>query len=237
MATGDQSLDGSIDGVKRRRILQVAGGTAAGSAFIGTASADHECAHPIDSCPDDFTPNCNADGEEDAFINFECQEVHEEAECEQSVFVECAYLPNGGYIDIHDKTENCDDQGRCFSAGYPLGATTYLDPGYYECVEVPLFEEHPGDDTFGDCIDLNQCELEECKEVGAMLHVDTGDDEEFTHYCSHDGPGEPDDPAYLCDLDDDGEGEPIEDTAEICPPGAGGGCTGCGPGDETQDLC
>lgn len=183
------------ENLKRRRILQATGGAlAVGVGAVGTAAANDSC-----------TDGLNGDGACEASITFDNQSVHSSLECvnDCAVYVQSAYLPCGGFIDIHDTTRT-----DTFGAGYPLGATVYLEPGTYSDVEICLYE---GNGAFGTCVDWNQLCLQEEKTLSAMLHVDTDDNELFTHYCQHDSEVTGTDHAYVCD------GSPVLDKASVSP--------------------
>lgn len=194
--------------LRRRRVLQMSGAAvAASTGVVGTVSGKHN----PDNC--DRSTQCNAS------ITFSDQTVGDDCDNEDdlspdSVTVDSADLPCGGFIDIHDPDKNTDT----FKAGHPIGATTYLSPGSYSNVCIDLFEGNQGEgDTFGTCITWERQELENAQDLTAMLHLDTNDNEIFDHYCLHEAPGTGTDHAYLCDQDGDGNLEPIAATAFVEP--------------------
>lgn len=133
----------------------------------------------------------------------ECAEItfdDQRTDCKR-VVVESAFLPEGGFIDIHDAERNCGPSG-CFPHGYPLGATGWLEPGWHEDITIALFSDVR-------CIEWEEKDcLDEPREMCAMPHENTTDDRSFVHYCTH---GEEDTP-YTCPP----ESEPPEDIVQDC---------------------
>lgn len=184
-----------MDGISRRRILQVSGTTLTiGAGFVGSAAANDRC-----------TNGLNGDDSCDAYVIFDDQTVRSDCESGQgdAVVVNEAYLPCGGFIDIHDTTRTA-----VFGKGYPLGATCYLDPGTYTNVCIDLYE---GNCSFGTCTTWTNVddELPSTRDLIAMLHLDTDGDEEFLHYCQHESATSGLDHAYVCN------GAPVDDRATV----------------------
>lgn len=199
----------------RRRVLKAsaalsATGVVTGSGFVGSAAGGHE------PCP--RSVQC------DAGIDFRSQEVGDacghgtcagtvnDSVIVRSVNVTC---DTGGWIDLHDKSRTVGPSGT-FGAGYPVGHSTFLQQGTHRSVCINLYE------------DCGTCALEwdrnnwpsdtapqECRSMGAMLHLDDPSDTLFTHYCNHAGPGTADDHAYLCPT-----GDPVNDVAVVCGDGS-----------------
>lgn len=215
--------NGSSTSPTRRRVLKASAALSAtgivGSGFVGTAIGGH-------------TP-CPRSTQCDAGIDFRSQTVGDSCPygtaCDtvmvRSVNVTC---PNGGWIDLHDKARTCGPSG-CFKAGYPVGMSTMLQQGTHTDVCINLFYNNRdvGGKKGGESCTLewSRCEWpsdttpSDCREMGAMLHLDAPADGSITHYCNHEGPGTKDDHAYLCDIDGDGDLEPINDVAVVCGDG------------------
>lgn len=196
--------------ISRRKALGIATATVTAGSLYGTTTAgaqDEECLTCAD-CEDELCPGCrNADSSTDtASITF-----NDQAACGgREVVIEEACLPCGGFIDIHDNESTTDSctPGEEFGAGYPLGASIYLEPGCHENVTICLCEENC---YFGCCVGWERDEGEDCiesdpRELCAMIHRDDPADCTFTHYCDH---GEHDN-AYLDDNND-----PIQDCATV----------------------
>lgn len=195
--------------VSRRRVLQMSGVAAAASVGVsGTATATHGGCQSGDGL--------NGDGACDAYIIFDDQTVGED--CDSSVEEDCsvtvteAYLPCGGYIDIHDPDQNTDT----FKAGVGIGATCYLGQGTHKNVCIDLYEANC---QFGACVlqywDAGQTCIESEQTLVAMLHLDTDGDQDFQHYCFHNGesPATGEDHAYLCGSSP----PPVKDSATVSP--------------------
>lgn len=192
--------------LSRRRILQVSGAAAATSVgVVGTAAGKHNPA----TC--DRTLQCEAS------ITFEDQTVGDDCNGENdgtpdSVVVSEATLPCGGFIDVHDPDKNT----ATFGKGHPVGATEFLASGTYSNVCIDLFEDNENG-PFGSCINWDRQELNNEQQLCAMLHLDTDNNTDFTHYCQHDTAASGTDHAYLCDEDGDGNLEPVQDCAVVSP--------------------
>lgn len=209
----------------RRRVLKAsaalsATGVVSASGFVGSAAGTNT--------------SCSISTQCDASITFNDQVVGDgtcpagttpdSATVEQVVFT----CDDGGWIDLHDGAVRTGPSGT-YKAGYPVGMSTiFQDPGTYTNVEICLFQN---------CVDIpnrTECTLEwnrtewvnDQKEAGsrsmiAMCHLDGTSPGEITHYCTHKGPEKPEDHAYLCDQDNDGDLEPITDAALITGDGDG----------------
>lgn len=156
----------------------------------------------------------------DAYVTFNDQTVGPDCETGEtadtlsdsdSVTVAEAYLPCGGYVDIHDPDEK---HGGKYKGGIGIGSTVYLDPGTYQDICIDLWERN---DTFGTCVgdDWERTHLQNEQKLVAMLHLDTDGDEHFTHWCSHEtgtqSATKGTDHAYKCD------GAPVADPAIVTP--------------------
>lgn len=194
--------------VSRRRVLQMSGAAAAASVGVtGTGAATH--------CQCQNGSGINGDDACDAYVTFNDQTVGADCDGDDvncSVTVAEAYLPCGGYIDIHDPDQNTTT----FKAGVGIGATCYLEPGTYEDVCIDLYEKNC---AFGSCVqtfwDADQNCIEEEQKLIAMLHLDTDGDKMYQHYCFHldSSPATGEDHAYLCDCDP----PPVKDSATVSP--------------------
>lgn len=105
-----------------------------------------------------------------AIASFDDQElVRDRSANIDSVTVQGAYLPNGGFVVLHDSTELADGDAE----GSVRGVSEYLDPGFHEGIAVAT------DDTLsagpGETVSLT-----------AMPHTDDGD--ETYEFPAADGP-------------------------------------------------
>lgn len=199
-----------MSNISRRRVLQMSGAAAAaGVGVTGTATATHgQCQNGS---------GINGDDACDAYVTFNDQTVGTDCDGDRatdcSVNVAEAYLPCGGYIDIHDP----DQDTTFFKAGVGIGATCYLDPGTYSDVCIDLYEKNC---QFGRCVEQfwepgKTC-IETEQKLIAMLHLDTDGDEKYQHYCFHNADASPatgEDHAYLCNSSP----PPVKDSAIISP--------------------
>jgi hypothetical protein len=155
----------------------------ASSVVVGPATAEEE-----------EVPNC-------AQIAFNDQET----ECKR-VVVKRAYLPDGGFIDIHRAERECGPSGS-FPLGYPLGVTGWLEPGWHEDITITLFSDVR-------CIEWEERDcLDEPTEMCAMPHENTTQERSFVHYCTD---GE-EDPPYSCPPDSDEMNDVVQDCATVTP--------------------
>ena len=85
----------------------------------------------------------------------------------RTVTVRSVYLPDGGFVAIHDSTLTTEDD----ATGSVIGVSEKLDPGLHNSVTVELFEETqvPG-------ATYTQNELQEDQTLIAMPHRDNPDD-------------------------------------------------------------
>lgn len=222
----EESMEGKLSteadkdppsGPTRRRVLKASAALSAtgvvGSRFVGSAGATHE------PCPRSI--QCQAG------IDFRSQTVNDgcpkgtapDSVTVGSVNVTC---PNGGWVDLHDTTTKTGPSGT-FGAGYPVGMSTFLQQGTHTGICINLFENP---DTVGSCTvkwDRNEWPTNAnslaCRSMNAILHLDSPADGTFTHYCDHVGHKMGNDHAYLCDLDNDGTLEMIQDVAVVCGDG------------------
>lgn len=200
----------TVKDISRRKVMGMTSAAVVGGSLYGTTTV--AASHTCDECTDcpcraadepaDCTDAC------DAYITFNDQE----ATGGREVVVKEACLPNGGFIDIHDEEDTDACVNESFSAGYPLAASIYLEPGVHKNVELCLCEDNRDvGGMFGECIGWERGENEDClksdpRTLCAMLHVDDPDDCCNTHYCNHE---EGDDAAYVCDS------SPVQDCASV----------------------
>lgn len=96
-----------------------------------------------------------------------------------TVTVDAVFVPEGGFVTIHDSTLLEGD-----ALGSVVGVSDYLEPGYYENVEVTLYGDVPG-------ADFQQDRLTEGETLIAMPHLDSngnGTYDFLTTNGSEDGP-------------------------------------------------
>ena len=96
-----------------------------------------------------------------------------------TVTVDAVFVPEGGFVTIHDSTLLEGD-----ALGSVVGVSAYLEPGYYENVEVTLYGDVPG-------ADFEQDRLTEDETLIAMPHLDSNGTETYdflTANGSEDGP-------------------------------------------------
>lgn len=110
-----------------------------------------------------------------------------------TVTVDSLYVPEGGYVTIHDSTLLEGD-----ALGSVVGVSEYMDAGYHEDVNVTLFEGVEG-------ADFEESELTENETLIAMPHLETTDDETYDFVASE---GEDDGP-YTTD------GEAVTDAGDV----------------------
>jgi hypothetical protein len=84
----------------------------------------------------------------------------------QTVIVESVYLPEGGYVAIHDVGMKQDDD-----VGSVLGVSGYLTAGTHKNVPVGLFEVPGGN--------FNLSELQKSQTLVAVPHHETNDNRTF----------------------------------------------------------
>ncbi|WP_313692043.1 DUF7282 domain-containing protein [Halorarum halobium] len=77
------------------------------------------------------------------------------------VVVDSAFLPEGGYVTIHDATLLEGD-----AIGSVVGVSEYLEPGYHDNVTVTLYDDVPG-------ANFTESELTESQLLIAMPHMET----------------------------------------------------------------
>lgn len=212
----------------RRRVLKASAALSAtgvvGSGFVGQAAASDrenvECPHTV---------QC------DGTVVFNSQEVGDcvrgtcgpDSVTIATVVVSCE---SGGWVDCHDKTTKTGPSGT-FKAGYPVGASTLLQQGTHTNVEIPLLDCPPAPGGSA-CLEWDRCNWPNdqnpngTRAMGAMLHLDSHSPGSITHYCDHGGGVEnAEDPAYLCDRDNDGNREPVQTVRDVI--GDGDDCGSC----------
>lgn len=217
----------------RRRVLKAsaalgATGIVGGSGFVGQAAADHRT---FIDCPDSV--------QSEGTVAFSSQTV---GDCVRGtcgpdsvkidrIEVTCS---NGGWVDLHDKTRTIGPCGRTWKAGYPVGASTLYTQGTFTDQTIPLFDCPPTPDAPRcSCIQWNRCNWPSdtapsaTRRMGAMLHLDDGpdgNDDEIEHYCKHESPTLPPDPAYL--VHGDNSTFPVQTVREVTGDGSEP-CTKC----------
>lgn len=199
----------------RRRVLR-AGAALAATGVVDTAAADHTT---NDGCDTAVQANASITIN-DQVVGDDCGDLTDSPD---NVTIASATLscPNGGFIDVHHNTMPVGPSGS-FPPGYPVGATEIL-PGKttVQNVCIDLFE---GEGAFGTCIDWDNSEwpvdgnADGTAPMLAMLHLDTDENDLFTHYCQHESATAGTDHAYLASVDPK---KPVVDKAQI---------TGDGPG-------
>ncbi len=125
---------------------------------------------------------------DDALVNFEDQEADG-----NNVTVEYAYVPEGGYVTVHDSSLQDGEV-----VGSVVGVSEYLEPGWHNDVNVTLYEGVEG-------AEFDDEELSGNETLIAMPHMETTDDETYDFVASE---GE-DDGAYVTD------GVPVTDAANV----------------------
>lgn len=218
---GELTTEDGPSNPTRRRVLKASAALSAtgvvGSGFVGSAAGGHEpCPRtgPASQCRAGISFNQGTVGD--------CSTgTHPDSVTVGSVNVTCE---DGGFVDLHDKSTRTGPTGT-FKAGYIVGVSDWLSQGTHTDVEICLFKNR---DHMGTCtLEWNRNEWPNnsnslaCRSMSAMLHLDNPADRSFTHVCDHTGPSQNDDHAYLCDLDDDGDLEPIQAITEVCGDGAG----------------
>lgn len=188
----------------RRRVLR-AGAALAATGVVDTAAADHTTNGDCGSLE-----QCNSILEfNDQVVGDDCGDAISSPD---NVTIASASLACGGFIDVHHTTMPVGPSGS-FPPGYPIGATGFLESGTkHKDICIDLYE---GEGAFGTCIDWDNSEWpvdgnpDGTAPMSAMLHLDTDDDQLFTHYCQHESAVAGTDHAYLCDFDNDGDLEPF----------------------------
>ena len=92
----------------------------------------------------------------------------------ESVIVESVFVPQDGYVAIHDSTLLDGD-----AVGSVIGVSQYLEAGSYEQVEITLYQGVP-DQSF------NQSSLQGDQQLIAMPHRENNDNQEY-NFVSSDG--------------------------------------------------
>lgn len=216
---GELTTEDGPSNPTRRRVLKASAALSAtgvvGSGFVGSAAGGHEpcgratqCAAGIDFRSQTVGDNCGFGTAVDSVMV-------------RSVNVTC---PDGGFVDLHDKSTRTGPSGT-FKAGYIVGVSDWLPEGTHTNLCINLFENR---DHMGTCtLEWNRNEWPNdqnktaTRSMSAMLHLDNPADGSFTHVCNHTGPSQNDDHAYLCDLDNDNNLEPIQDIEPVTGDGAG----------------
>lgn len=213
----------------RRRVLKAsaalgATGIVGGSAFVGHVVGSHRA--DID---------CPGSVQSSAAVEFKAQTVGDcvRGTCgPDSVKIDRIEVtcPGGGWVDLHDKARSIGPCGRTWKAGYPVGASTLYSQGTFTDQTIPLFDCPPTPDAPRcSCIQWNRCNWPSdtmpsaTRSMGAMLHLDDPDDDEITHYCKHESPTKPPDPAYL--VHGDNSTFPVQTVREVT--GDGDDCGTC----------
>lgn len=212
--------------VTRRRVMKASAALAA-SGIVDTAGAKHAT---DGTAPCMRTQQCQGT----QIFQFSDQQVGDPCtdleDVGDSVEIDKASLPCGGFIDVHDPTRSTGPSSPPkFGAGYPVGATSFIPSDTTvtdKCID--LFE---GQGAFGACIDWNNDDWPTdanpngTRPMVAMLHLDTDDNQLFTHYCDHESASRGVDHAYLCDYSGmplgPGTLEPILRSATVTGDGTG----------------
>ena len=92
----------------------------------------------------------------------------------ESVIVESVFVPQDGYVAIHDSTLLDGD-----AVGSVIGVSQYLEAGSYEQVEIALYQGVPGQS-------FNQSSLQGDQQLIAMPHRENNDNQEY-NFVSSDG--------------------------------------------------
>lgn len=96
------------------------------------------------------------------------------AEDGDEVTVASAYLPQGGFVAIHDSTLLAGE-----TRPSVIGVSDYLEPGLHEDVEVDLFEGVMGATFDASSLDESDSEADEPYTLIAMPHLDTNDNDTY----------------------------------------------------------
>lgn len=204
----DHDGDGDDSGSStRRRVLKAsaaltATGIVGGSGFVGQAAASNrdgvDCSHSL-QCEGTVVFRSQTVGSPDGTCGPDSVVI-------RSVVASCGT----SWVDLHDKTRTVGPSGT-YKAGYPVGASELIPKGTHTYMTIPLFDCPPRT-----CLEWDRCNWPSdtrpsgTREMGAMLHLQTGTPPSIDHYCEHEGPKTIPDPAYLCDRNNNGTRTPVE---------------------------
>ncbi len=116
-----------------------------------------------------------------------------------SVTVASAFLPQGGFVAIHDSTLLAGEV-----AGSVIGVSEYFEPGLYTDIPVTLFADVLGGEFTATTLSESDAEVSEPYTIIAMPHLDTNDNDTYDFLVDNtvDGP-------YIAD------GGALVDVAEV----------------------